>query len=162
MYQQMMEESNESLRSLTKRDVTEMVSFSKPPQGVADILNHLFIILGAKSEKDMENKKKGMRSTASFISELMYFDIESIDFSTLKMLKNFLEKYPDPDYFSKVSKACHSFYLWIKSIYNARIFHQFYSAKARLGRNPSWDVFVQKNLICFKIKLAKLLAIYQN
>ena len=74
---------------------------------------------------------------------MKYFKYKCIDFITLKKIKEFLSKYPNEDYFSKVNKSWHSIYLWIKSVFNARVFYQFNSLKAKLKRNPSWDSFVQ-------------------
>lgn len=99
-----------------------------------------------KVEKDAEQNWKQFRSISNnFLHELVYFDVERISFKTLKSIKLFLEKYPEVNTFTKISKASHGIYLWVKGVYNYKLFIQNYILKARLSRNPSWEA-----LVCIK------------
>ena len=105
-YEQIMESSRQSLSTLKKNDIAEILKLKSPPQGVTDLLNCIYLLLGAKTEKDRQEKMNEIRTSSGFLSQLMNFDIENIDFSTLKKVKKFVEKYSDDDYYSRVSKAC--------------------------------------------------------
>eukprot|EP01029_Cantina_marsupialis_P005823 TRINITY_DN1630_c1_g5_i3.p1 TRINITY_DN1630_c1_g5~~TRINITY_DN1630_c1_g5_i3.p1 ORF type:complete len:1943 (+),score=485.57 TRINITY_DN1630_c1_g5_i3:173-6001(+) len=109
-----LEKSVKALKGLDKKDITEMKSFSKPPQAVVTVMEAVLILLGEKT--DWDNAKKVMGDT-NFIKRLQDFNRDKIPSSRLKKLKKYI-KNPNMAVANvqKVSKAATSLAMWVHAM----------------------------------------------
>lgn len=99
-----------ALDALDKKDITEIKSFSKPPDVVRIVTEAVCVLLGEKA--DWETSKRVL-SDPNFMRRLYDYDKDNIPSATLRKLKRYLE---DPlmqiENVSKASSAARSLCLW--------------------------------------------------
>ncbi|KDO23904.1 hypothetical protein SPRG_20887 [Saprolegnia parasitica CBS 223.65] len=104
----------QALDSLDKKDITEVKSFTKPPQAVQVVMEAVCIMLGEKPDWDTS---KRVLSKPSFMAELKDFEKDNIPPKTLLRLKKYIEN-PEfaVDEVKKVSRAAMSLCMWIHAM----------------------------------------------
>ncbi|EQC31947.1 hypothetical protein SDRG_10462 [Saprolegnia diclina VS20] len=122
----------QALDSLDKKDITEVKSFTKPPQAVQVVMEAVCIMLGEKPDWDTS---KRVLSKPSFMAELKEFDKDNIPPKTLLRIKKYIEN-PDfaVDEVKKVSHAAMSLCMWIHAMdMYARVSKEVAPKKERLA-----------------------------
>ncbi|RNA31795.1 dynein heavy chain domain-containing 1-like [Brachionus plicatilis] len=111
-YASMMQESLDSIR---KSDIAEIKSFKAPPaavQSIAEALCYLF-----SKPPNFQNFIK-LVNTTDFISQLKYFDLESVNDYKLTQIKKYIQMEDFiPEYVGKISKASAILCNWIICVY---------------------------------------------
>jgi len=121
-----------ALNQLTKGDITEIKSFSKPPPLVQTTMEAVMALLGEKSDWDTAKKQLG---DGGFLNRLITFDKDNITAKSLKTLQKYLSL---PEYnaeqVGKVSKAAKGMCMWtIAMDVYARVAKEVEPKKARLA-----------------------------
>ena len=99
-----------ALNGLTKNDVMEIKSFSKPPQLIKTVMEAVCVMKGVKP--DWVNSKKQL-SDSKFLGSLIDYDKDSIMESTLKKLKKYTDMEDfNPEKVGKVSSAAKGLCMW--------------------------------------------------
>jgi dynein heavy chain, axonemal len=95
-----------ALDSLDKKDITEIKSFSKPPDMVMTVMEAVCILKGLKPT--WEDSKK-LLNDSNFLSSLASYDKDNIPYKTIKALQKYLTN-PEfvPERVQKVSAAARS------------------------------------------------------
>ncbi|KAF0719522.1 Aste57867_966 [Aphanomyces stellatus] len=103
-----------ALDSLDKKDITEVRSFTKPPQAVQVVMEAVCIMMGEKP--DWDNSKR-LLAKSTFMQELKDYDKDNISANILKKIRKYTES-PDfaVDEVKKVSKAAMSLCMWIHAM----------------------------------------------
>ncbi|OQR87427.1 dynein heavy chain [Achlya hypogyna] len=104
----------QALDSLDKKDITEVKSFTKPPQAVQVVMEAVCIMLGEKPDWDTS---KRVLSKPTFMQELKDYDKDNIAPKTLTRLKKYIDN-PDfaVDEVKKVSRAAMSLCMWVHAM----------------------------------------------
>ncbi|OQR99780.1 dynein heavy chain, partial [Thraustotheca clavata] len=104
----------QALDSLDKKDITEVKSFTKPPQAVQVVMEAVCIMLGDKPDWDTS---KRLLSRPTFMQELKEYDKDNIPPKILKSIKKYID---NPEFaveeVKKVSKAAMSLCMWIHAM----------------------------------------------
>ena len=110
-----LESAVKALKSLTKADITEVKSFTNPPNAVRVVMEAVCILLG--EEPKWENSKK-LLGRSDFMELLTGYDKDNIAEAKLKKLrKNYInEAEMQPDIVQKVSKAGLGLCLWARAM----------------------------------------------
>ena len=133
----MLQKAQSSLKSIKSSDITEIRKMRAPPQAVNDVLDAIFHLMGAKSKKQKEKARADV--SAELLNKIMYFDTHHTSFSDMKYLQKYFETYPNSDSIKKASKAVSNFWHWLNGIYQMRLFVEFFGAKGKFKRNPTWE-----------------------
>ncbi|ETV90921.1 hypothetical protein H310_14407 [Aphanomyces invadans] len=99
-----------ALHSLSKSDITEVKSFTKPPEAVETVMSCVCLLLGEKQTWDAAKK---VLNDSAFIERLMNYDKDNIPAPLLKKLSKCVsEPGMAVEVVSKVSKAATSLCMW--------------------------------------------------
>ena len=103
------------MKSLTKADITEVKSFTNPPNAVRIVMEAVCTLLGEKEQWDNAKKVLGR---SDFMELLTGFDKDNIPDKRLKVLrKNYIPlDEMQPDNVAKVSKAGLGLCLWARAM----------------------------------------------
>lgn len=104
-----------ALKSLTKSDITEVKSFTNPPNAVRVVMEGVCVLLGEKESWDVAKKLLGR---SDFMELLTGYDKDNIPEARLKKLrKNYIgvDEF-QPDVVQKVSKAGLGLCLWCRAM----------------------------------------------
>jgi dynein heavy chain len=110
-----LESAVKALKSLTKADITEVKSFTNPPQAVRIVMEAVCVLLGEKESWDSAKKLLGR---SDFMDLLTGYDKDNIQDSRLKKLRKMyipLEEM-QPEVVQKVSKAGLGLCLWARAM----------------------------------------------
>ncbi|KAF8058055.1 DHC10 [Scenedesmus sp. PABB004] len=109
-----LEEAEAALNVLTKKDISELKAYSKPPALVELTLSGVMTVL--KRPPSWEEAKKAL-GDASFMSRLLNFDKDGLDEALLKKLAK-LTAAPEfsPDAVGKVSLAARGLCMWVRAM----------------------------------------------
>lgn len=110
-----LESAVKALKSLTKADITEVKSFTNPPNAVRVVMEAVCVLMG--EEPKWENSKK-LLGRSDFMELLTGYDKDNIADAKLKKLrKNYInEAEMQPDVVQKVSKAGLGLCLWARAM----------------------------------------------
>lgn len=110
-----LESAVKALKSLTKADITEVKSFTNPPNAVRIVMEAVCTLLGEKEQWDNAKKVLGR---SDFMELLTGFDKDNIPEKRLKVLrKNYIPlDEMQPDNVAKVSKAGLGLCLWARAM----------------------------------------------
>jgi dynein heavy chain len=99
-----LESAVKALNSLTKADITEVKSFTNPPNAVRIVMEAVCVMMGEKESWDVAKKLLGK---SDFLDSLQNYDKDNIAESRLKKLrKNYINlEEMQVEVISKVSKA---------------------------------------------------------
>jgi len=104
-----------ALKSLDKKQIQEVKSFTSPPRLVSFVLEAVCILLGYK--ETWEDAKKAMNQM-NFLEQLASYDKDNINPKIIaKVTKYVKDAEFDPAVVSKVSIAATSLCLWVRAIY---------------------------------------------
>ena len=129
---EVLQKAQSSIQSITTSDITEIRKMRAPPQAVLDVLDAVFLLLGAKETTRAEIPK-------DLLNRLLTFNIFNAKFSDIKYLQKYFETYPDPNNIKKASKAVSGLWHWLNSVYKKRLFVEFYGVKGKFKRDPTWE-----------------------
>jgi dynein heavy chain len=103
-----------ALNVLTKRDVTELKGYSKPPAAVELALDG---VLAALRRPQGWDEAKRALADANFMAKLLAYDRDAIDDALLKRIAR-ITSHPDfsPDAVGKVSAAARGMVMWVRAI----------------------------------------------
>ncbi|XP_061932650.1 dynein axonemal heavy chain 1-like isoform X3 [Apis cerana] len=126
--------AEKSLKALNRGDVTEVKAMKRPPPGVILVIEAVCIINNVKPHKIEVTGRFGEKETkldywtpgsllladpGQFLYSMENFDKEQLTEEIINKLKVYIE---DPNFqpakIEYVSKACHSFCLWVHAMYN--------------------------------------------
>ena len=110
-----LESAVKALKSLTKSDITEVKSFTNPPNAVRIVMEAVCVMLGEKEGWDVAKKLLGK---SDFMDQLQNYDKDNIAEAKLKKLrKNYipLDEF-QPENVQKVSKAGLGLCLWCRAM----------------------------------------------
>ncbi|RYH31858.1 hypothetical protein EON65_01740 [archaeon] len=110
-----LEKAERALGSLTKPDITEVKSFTNPPQAVRVVMEAVCVLLGEK--ETWENAKK-LLSRPDFMDLLTNYDRDNIAESRLKKLrKQYISaEEMQEEVIQKVSKAGTGLCMWVRAM----------------------------------------------
>lgn len=110
-----LESAVKALNSLTKADITEVKSFTNPPNAVRVVMEAVCVLLGEK--ENWETAKK-LLSRSDFMDLLQNYDKDNIAESRLKKLrKQYINaEEMQVDVIQKVSKAGSGLCLWARAM----------------------------------------------
>ena len=110
-----LESAVKALASLTKADITEVKSFTNPPNAVRVVLEGVCVLLG--EEPKWENAKK-LLTKSDFLDSLTGYDKDNIPPARLKKLRKEYINSPEfqPELVEKVSKAGLGLCLWARAM----------------------------------------------
>ncbi|PRP87942.1 putative dynein heavy chain [Planoprotostelium fungivorum] len=117
-----LEAATKALNRISRKDVTEIRSFTTPPPGMVAVIEALCILLGKKSTKNMKKDEgwveaKAMLNESHFIQRLLDFDKDNIKEEAILKLRPYIQD-PQftPAYVEKASVACKSLCAWVRAI----------------------------------------------
>jgi len=105
------------LAAITKKDISELRAFNKPPQAVLTVLAGVMVSLGEKQDWDTSRQ---MLTEPSFLQRLTKYDKDNIPPARLRKLGAFLQKEEfqnNNESVSKASKATRAFCAWVKALH---------------------------------------------
>ncbi|EDQ90997.1 uncharacterized protein MONBRDRAFT_20211 [Monosiga brevicollis MX1] len=109
-----LESAMEALNSLNKGDITEIKSYSKPPDLVAMVMEAVMVL--RKSKPDWAEAKRQLGDT-NFINQLIEFDKDNMSEKTLKKVRTYVVRPEfDPDVVGRVSNAARSLCMWVRAM----------------------------------------------
>jgi dynein heavy chain len=99
-----------ALNALDKKDITEIKTFTKPPEAVQTTMEAVCTLLGEKPDWDTAKKVLGR---ATFMQDLVEFDKDNIPAPVLKKLSKYIKMEGFAvEVVSRVSKAATSLCMW--------------------------------------------------
>ena len=123
-----LESAEAALKTLNKKDISEVKVMVRPPPGVKMVMETICILLGIKPKKidgpkpgekidDYWESAKGVLNDAKFLDNLIAFDKDSVLEATIQKLQPYIQSNDfRPFVIAKVSKACTSLVLWVRAI----------------------------------------------
>ena len=110
-----LESAVKALKSLTKADITEVKSFTNPPNAVRIVMEAVCVMLGEKESWDVAKKLLGK---VDFMDQLQNYDKDNIAESKLKKLRKVYIPMDEfqPENVQKVSKAGLGLCLWCRAM----------------------------------------------
>ena len=110
-----LESAVKALKSLTKADITEVKSFTNPPNAVRVVMEAVCVLLGEKPDWDTSKKLLGR---SDFMDLLTGYDKDNIEAKRLKTLRKQYIPVDEmqPDIVQKVSKAGLGLCLWARAM----------------------------------------------
>jgi dynein heavy chain len=110
-----LESAVKALKSLTKADITEVKSFSNPPNAVRIVMEAICVLMGEKESWDMSKKLLGK---SDFMESLTLYDKDNIPEARLKKLrKNYINlEEMQPEFVKKVSSAGYGLCMWARAM----------------------------------------------
>ncbi|XP_069004796.1 dynein axonemal heavy chain 1 [Embiotoca jacksoni] len=119
-----------SLKSLKKKDVTEVRAMQRPPQGVKLVFEAVCIMKGIKPKKvpgekpgtsvdDYWEPSKGLlQDPGKFLESLFKYDKDNIPDSVITLIQPYIDNTEfQPASIAKVSEACTSICQWVQAMY---------------------------------------------
>lgn len=104
----------EALNVLTKKDLSEVKAYAKPPPAVETTLNAVLTVL--KRPAGWDEAKKQLNDSA-FLTKLMEYDKDLLNDALLKKIGKFTGQEDfTPDKVGKVSGACRGLCLWVHAM----------------------------------------------
>lgn len=115
-----LEQMQREVQSIDLASITELRSFSNPPQDVKDVLFASFYLLGYKNEEDQNHAWKLFKTNKlNFLQSLMCFNKEALTYKQCRKIKNMMRDISHEQIYN-VSKAAVGLYLWIKNMVHFR------------------------------------------
>ncbi|PRP75973.1 hypothetical protein PROFUN_01689 [Planoprotostelium fungivorum] len=124
-----LEAAEAALRTLNKKDVTEVKAMVRPPVGVKLVMEAVCIVmnvkpkkidgekLGEKVDDYWEPAKSQLLSDPKFLDLLINYNKDAVPESTIQKLQPYIQSNDfRPFVVAKVSKACTSLCLWVRAI----------------------------------------------
>ena len=110
----MLNEAQEALKKLDKKDITEVRSFPKPPNAVRTVMEAVCLLLGEKTDWD---SAKSVLGRSTFMEDLLKYDSENVPAPRLKALAKYIDN-PEMsvEAVSRVSKAATTLCTWVHSV----------------------------------------------
>ncbi|TKS70983.1 Dynein heavy chain 1, axonemal [Collichthys lucidus] len=119
-----------SLKSLNKKDVTEVRGMQRPPQGVKLVMEAVCIMMDIKPKKvpgampgtkinDYWEPGKGLlQDPGKFLESLFNYDKENIPKKVIGLIQPYIDNEEfQPESIAKVSKACTSICQWVRAMH---------------------------------------------
>lgn len=128
----MIDEAIRALDALSKKDISEVKSYAKPPLLVEKVMEGVMILIG--KEPNWETSKKVL-GEQNFLNDLKNFDRDHISDKTLKRIATYTgDARLEPQKVGVVSFACKSLMLWIRAIENyGKVYRIVAPKQARLN-----------------------------
>eukprot|EP00730_Choanoeca_flexa_P002353 TRINITY_DN11019_c0_g1_i1.p1 TRINITY_DN11019_c0_g1~~TRINITY_DN11019_c0_g1_i1.p1 ORF type:complete len:1435 (+),score=328.02 TRINITY_DN11019_c0_g1_i1:91-4305(+) len=109
-----LEAAMNALNSLNKGDITEIKSYSKPPDVVEMVMEAVMVL--RKSKPEWSEAKRQLGDT-NFIKQLIDFDKNNMSDKVLKKIRTYVVKPEfDPDVVGRVSNAARSLCMWVRAM----------------------------------------------
>jgi hypothetical protein len=132
-----LEDARKFLLRLTKKDISEVKSFTSPPTSLLLCIDALGILLGRKSmykiqqrKEDLWNEIKPVLNDPHLIPRLVEFDRDTLKEENITRLKAFLaENNFNSEIIDKLSVAGKAIYVWLRAVEK-----YFWAAKAAIPR----------------------------
>ena len=106
-----LEEAEAALNVLTKKDMSELKAYTKPPPAVEMVLGGVMVVLKKGTSWDAAKKELG---ASDFLSNLISFDKDKLDDALLKKISKYTNMADfQPDIVGKVSNAAKGLCLWV-------------------------------------------------
>ncbi|XP_055375876.1 dynein axonemal heavy chain 2 [Condylostylus longicornis] len=128
----MIDDAISALDALSKKDISEVKSYGRPPVKVEKVMEAVMVILNKKP--DWETSKKTL-GEPNFLNDLKNFDKDNIQEKTLKKLVAYTrDPELEPNKVGVVSFACKSLMQWILAIENyAKVYRIVVPKQAKLN-----------------------------
>lgn len=111
-----LEAAASEISKIKKKDITEIKSLGKPPQGVLMCLAAVATLMGVKKPDEWINIQK-MIADSAFLQKLIDFDKDSVKGGALTEVKKYTDNEAfTPDAMAKSSKACKGICQWVLAI----------------------------------------------
>ena len=109
-------EAEQALKSLDRREVSEIRTFNNPPDAVRLVMEAVCVLL---NEKPDWPSAKSVLMDMNFLDRLNNYDKENVPESILKKLRTYVKKPEfEPEYVGQKNLACKSICLWCRAIDN--------------------------------------------
>jgi len=109
-------EAEEALKALDKQAISEIRTFTSPPDAVRFVMEAVCILLG---EKPDWASAKALLMTTDFLDRLNNYDKHNVPENVLKKLRTYTTKPEfEPDYVAQKNFACKSICLWCRAVDN--------------------------------------------
>jgi dynein heavy chain len=110
-----LESAVKALKGLTKADITEVKSFTSPPNAIRIVMESICVMLGEKENWESSKKLLGQ---SNFMELLTGYDKDNIAESKLKKLrKQYINlEEMQPEFVGRVSKAGLGLCLWVRAM----------------------------------------------
>lgn len=111
-----LKEAEDALKGLDKTAISEIRTFTSPPDAVRFVMEAVCVLLGEKP--DWASSKALLMGT-DFLDKLNTFDRNNVPENILKKLKTYVSKPEfEPDFVAGKNFACRSICLWVRAIDN--------------------------------------------
>ncbi len=124
----MLEDANNALNTIKKKEIDEVKSFRNPPELVRLVMEAVCIMLDEKPNKIPDPKdssrkldewwsiSKRLLGDATLLNQLIHYDKDDMNESTLNLIREKYIAQLDPEKLIKVSKAATGLCLWVRAM----------------------------------------------